>query len=182
MRDKRISFNYVLAILGSVAFTWLIHEFAHWAASELLGYEAAMSLNKSFPVGEYKPSGWHATWISAAGPLVTVLQGLSAYWFLRSKGWNQYLYPLLFIPFYMRLLAGFMNIINPNDEGRISNFLGLGTYTIPFLVSALLFFLVFRISREYNLSWKFQLGTVVMVMVFSSILIMADQLLSFRIL
>ena len=81
----------------------------------------------------------------------------------------------------MRLLAGAMNIINVNDEGRISQFLNLGTYTLPILVSILLFIMVFNLSKKYALTLRFQLTTLLIVMVISSIVILADQFFGIRI-
>ena len=175
MTDKKITFNYALATTLAVVFTWIVHEFAHWLTSELLGYETIMSLNGTSLIDGKKSPEWHNIIISASGPLVTILQGFMTFLLLRFQNWNKYLYPLLFTAFYMRLLASLMNFINPNDEGRISAFLQIGTFTLPILVSGLLFYLVYSISRKYKLEWKFQLTTTLIVMVVSSILILADQ-------
>ncbi len=172
----------MLATFAAVFFTWLIHEFAHWSMAEVLGYTANMALNgTSFVAGE-DPSTGQRIIISAAGPVITIIQAIVVFLFLNYKRWNQYLYPLLFTAFYMRLLAGGMNVINPNDEGRISQFLGLGTYTIPVLVSAFLLYLVYRVAKRHQLSWKLQATTTLLVMVFSSILILLDQFLSVQLL
>ncbi|SFC33877.1 hypothetical protein SAMN04487907_103389 [Zunongwangia mangrovi] len=75
-----------------------------------------------------------------------------------------------------------MNIINLNDEGRISEYLGLGVFTLSILVNIILFFLVYNISVKYKLDWKFNLWTTLIIMVISSILILSDQILHIRIL
>ncbi|VAW31659.1 hypothetical protein MNBD_CHLOROFLEXI01-4491 [hydrothermal vent metagenome] len=133
-------------------------------------------------MGDINPTDWHKIIISAAGPIVTILQALIVFLFLKSRDWNKFLYPFLFTAFYMRLLAGLMNFINPNDEGRIGIFLEIGIFTLPIIVSGLLFIMVYRISKKYNLNWKFQLATTVIVMVASSILILSDQFFGIRIL
>ena len=46
MNDQKI--KYILTGILAVIFTWIIHEFAHWLTSELLGYETIMRLNISF--------------------------------------------------------------------------------------------------------------------------------------
>ncbi len=182
MEDKKITLKYVLAITGAVIFTWLIHEFSHWLASISLGYDSIMRLNSvSYLAGE-NPTEWHRIIVSAAGPIVTILQAIVAFLFLKSQKWNKYIYPLLFTAFYMRFVAAQMNLINPNDEGRISAFLGIGTYTLPMIVSVFLFLLVYAISRKYKLDWKFQLVTVLLVMISSSVLILSDQFFGIRIL
>jgi len=182
MTDQKANFNYILVTTATVLFTWLLHEFAHWITSEWLGYESIMRLNSVSAVDGQEQTDWHRVFISAAGPLVTILQGLVAFIILKFRNWNRLLYPFLFTAFYMRFLAGFMNFIKPNDEGRISAFLQIGTFTLPLIVSALLFFMVYKISRKYQLNWKFQFWTTLIVMLTSSILILSDQLIGIRIL
>lgn len=182
MTDKRLTFSYILAVTVAVVFTWIIHEFAHWLTSELLGYETIMRLNGTSPANGENVNDWHKILISASGPLVTILQGLVAFIILKNQSWNKFIYPFLFTAFYMRLLAGFMNFINPNDEGRIGTFLDIGTFTLPLIVSGLLFFMVYKISKKFNLGWKLQLWTTLIVMVASSILILSDQFFGIRLL
>lgn len=181
MTQPKITINYVCIGVLAVFSTWFIHELAHWLTSETLGYPALMRINGVAPLPGLEPSPWEAVCISAAGPLVTLLQGILAFLLLRPK-WHPYIYLWLFTAFYMRLLAGVMNVINPNDEGRISAFLGWGTFTLPILVSALLFFLVYRTSKTYRLTARFQLWTTLIIMVASSILILSDQFFALRIL
>ena len=180
MINQKITFNYVIACLIAVLFTWILHEFTHWATSELLGYESIMRLNSVSPIADQNPTDWHKIYISASGPLITIIQALIVFMLLR-KTWTKWLYPFLFTPFFMRFLAGGMNAMNPNDEGRISEFFGLGLYTISILVSLLLFFLVYKTSKRYQLKKPFHLWTVLIILVLSSALIMADQLFKIRI-
>lgn len=181
MTDTELTISYILAVTVAVIFTWTIHEFAHWLISESLGYETVMTMNRTSPASGENVNDWHKTFISASGPAVTVLQGLIAFILLKNRIWNKYLYPLLFTAFYMRFLAGLMNFINLNDEGRIGAFLEIGTFTLPIIVSGVLFFMVYKITRRFNLDWKFQLRTTLAVMIVSSILILSDQFLGIRI-
>lgn len=45
MNNKKISIQYTFYVILAVLFTWIIHEFTHWATSELLGYESIMRIN-----------------------------------------------------------------------------------------------------------------------------------------
>ncbi|RFN57672.1 hypothetical protein [Marixanthomonas ophiurae] len=182
MGKTDITFKYVLATFVAVLFTWLLHEFAHWCTAEALGYTAFMSLNGTSFATHENLTDLHHTLISAAGPIITLLQAVVVFLFLKYNRWNGYLYPLLFTAFYMRLLAGGMNAINPNDEGRIGQFLGWGTYTIPVLVSVFLLYLLYHITKQYSLSWKFQATTLLLIMAFSSLLILLDQFLGIQLL
>ena len=181
MTDKKLTFNYILVVTVAVIFTWVIHEFAHWLTSGLLGYETIMRLNGTSPANGENVNDWHKIFISASGPIVTILQGLMAFIILKNQTWNKYIYPLLFTAFYMRLLAGLMNFVNPNDEGRIGAFLEIGIFTLPLIVSGLLFYMVHNIAKKFTLSLKFQLWTTLIVMVVSSMLILSDQFFGIRI-
>ncbi len=172
---------YLFWVALAVAFTWLIHELGHWMAGTLLGYEMKMTLNQAGLVeGGYTPA-WHSLVVTAAGPVVTILQACIVFAIFRKTS-NVALYPLLFVPFYMRLLAGAINFIHLNDEGKLSLALGVGTYTLPALVSLALLTLVIKASRRAAFRTKFQVGTTLSVMLFSSILILLDQYLKIRLL
>ncbi len=166
----------------AVFFTWIIHEFAHWATSELYGYKTIMELNTTSLANGENPTKGQEAIISAAGPLITLLQAFIAFLWLKYRNWNKYIYPFLFITFYMRFLASIMNFVSLNDEGRISVFLEIGTFTLPIIISTVLFYLVYSTSKKHHINWKFQLATIFIVMVTSSVLILADQYLSLRIL
>ncbi|PIB38535.1 hypothetical protein [Maribacter sp. 4G9] len=182
MSEQKINGKYIISTLIIVIFTWIIHEFTHWITSESLGYESIMRLNSVSLENEQERTEWHKIYISASGPVITIFQAILAFSILKTKGWNKFVYPILFVPFYMRLLAGIMNFINPNDEGRISEFLGIGLFTISIIISGFLFFLVFKISKKYRLNWKFNFWTTIITMVVSSIIILSDQFFGIRIL
>ena len=175
-RRESIGISYVMITAVAVAATWIIHEFAHWGVGELLGNNMVMTLNSSYPVSSQYEKSWHAHIISAAGPLVTILQAIVCY-FLLKKTENKLFFPFLLTCLYMRALAGIMNLINLNDEGRISQALGLGAFTIPFLVFGILFYLVFSAIREREYKTKLVVITALLIMLFSSILILSDQML-----
>jgi hypothetical protein len=181
MTDIRITFRYFFTAFLAVLITWLFHEFAHWLTSESLGYDTIMRLNATLPEKGQKVSEWHHIITSAAGPLATILQAIILFILLKNN-WNKYLYIFLFTAVFMRSLASIMNVIQPNDEGRISVFLGVGLYTLPLLVSGFLYYLCYNISKKYRLTLKFNALTLVIVLLFSSILILADQLIGIRIL
>lgn len=175
MKHIKGGLAYAGVILFVVCFSWGIHELAHWLTAAALGYEAVMTLNTVYlKSGEYQQD-WHWLLVSAAGPLVTLLQAWIAYLWLVKKGWQPNVYPFLLLTFYTRLLAGFMNLFNLNDEGRIGHFFGIGDFTLSIVVSAFLGLLVFKISKKYKPGWKYQLMTILLIMLFSSVLILGNQ-------
>jgi len=180
MTNTKITLKYLFIIIVAVLFTWVLHEFMHWLTYQSLGYDALMTLNRVSPTNT--PTTTHALIAAAAGPLITIIQAVIVYAFLKYKNWNIYLYPFLLTAFYMRFLAGLINFINPNDEGKISEYLGIGLFTLSIIVSGFLFYLVYNISKQYKLSFKFQIVTIISIMIVSSCIILLDQSYKLRIL
>jgi len=170
------NFKNALITLVAVIFTWMLHEFAHWITGEFLGNDMIMTLNTSYSKGGQYIAHWHSTVVSAAGPMVTLIQAIIFYYILKIKSGTP-LFPFLLTCLYMRLLAGVMNFINPNDEGRISMDLGLGTFTLSISIVSILFYLTYDISKTRGLKTKLIVTTTLLIMLFSSIIILADQAL-----
>ena len=147
---------------------------------EALGYKMALTLNSAYPLDDFYFKSWHQMAISAAGPVFTIIQAMFFYRAIDQSG-KAFLYPFVFIPFYMRLLAGVLNLINLNDEGRISRDLGMGTYTLSAAVCLLLFYLVYKTSQRQQFTLKSNLLTLSWTIVVSSLLIIADMFLKVRI-
>ncbi len=121
-----------------------------------------MSLNSTSYSKGQNPTGQHQQFISAAGPIITLVQAFIAFLALK-KAWNKFVYLFLLVPLFMRVLAGLMNVVNLNDEGRISHYLGIGTFTFSIVVCGLLVFKVFLTSKKYRLTGRFQLGSVLLL-------------------
>ena len=165
---------YSIVVLAAVISTWLLHEFAHWCAGELLGNPMIMTLNTCYPATGRYEHPWHEHVISAAGPMVTLLQAFIFYRLIKKQP-GKLLFPFLLTCLYMRALAGMMNLIHLNDEGRISKALGIGSFTIPFLMFGILFYLVYDVVGKKEFSGKRIALTVLLIMIFSSGIILSDQ-------
>jgi hypothetical protein len=159
----------------------VLHELSHVLAGIFLGYDMGATLNKAFPVSGSYSSDSHYQLVSAAGPLFTLVEALIVFLLMRSRN-IKWLYPFLFTCFYMRFFAAGISFLNPNDEARISRSLGLGTFTLPVIMTAILFWMLYTISRRYGFSKKFNLLTLVLVIFFSSIIILSDQFFSIKLL
>ncbi|RAU82460.1 hypothetical protein [Pontibacter arcticus] len=168
--QQQVGINYILLTILAVAFTWLLHEFSHWLTGELLGNNMAMTLNSSYPLAGKYGAASHANLVSIAGPLVTLLQAVIIYYLLKS-GKAFLLFPFLLTCLYMRVMAAGLNFINLNDEGRVSQSLQLGTFTLPLLISAILFYLVYAVVKQRQLSSRMIIITTLLVMFVSSIMI-----------
>ncbi|HEY0060269.1 MAG TPA: hypothetical protein VGB56_14125 [Flavisolibacter sp.] len=179
MNKPKITFQYVLISAAAVFITWILHEGAHWAMGEALGYSMTMNLNTvSLAKGAYRNNDEHI--VSAAGPVFTIMQAIIVFLLVQRTNRLNW-YPFLFVPLYMRIMAGLLNFINLNDEGRISKALGLGTFTLSIIVCGFLFYLVYKASKKAGYGAKLQWATVFLTMLFSSILILADQFFNLRI-
>lgn len=166
--------KYIFITAIAVFCSFFFHELAHWAAGELLGNNMGMSLNSTYPVSGAYIKDWHASIVDAAGPLFTIIQAIVFYFIINKTG-NRIWYPFLLMPFIQRFLAMALTFINPNDEARISQSFGWGLFTLPIIVCAFLFFLVYTISKKNDYSFKFAAITSVWTILFFSILILSDQ-------
>lgn len=146
--------RFHLLLFAVLIATFLVHEFAHWAMGIALGHEMVATLNAVSPVGAV--SRGHLLLIAAAGPLVTVAQGIAGFWMVR-RSRSHAGFALLYAAFFMRLLAAGVSVFNPNDEAKISQLLGLGAWTLPALVVGGLFWLVVMASRALRLTFRDQL-------------------------
>ena len=173
---------YMLVTALAVMVTWMVHELAHWTVSEWLGYKTILTLNSAYLQAGIYDEVWHLMLVSAAGPAVTLIQAAMVFGHLVYRGWVKFFYPFLFVPFYMRMLAGLMNFFNLNDEGRISSYWNMGTFTLPIIVFGCLLLMVWYIAKKYKPGWKLQILTLLTVVVVSSLLILADQVFPIRLL
>jgi hypothetical protein len=173
--------RYIFVTAVAVVITWVLHEFAHWLAGVFLGYDMVMTFNSTFPVNNRYTTDLHYQLISAAGPALTLAEAIIIFMVMMQRK-VKLLYPFLLTCLYMRFLATVMSIRNPNDESRISKSIGLGTFTLPIIMIAIFFILVYKVSRQYRFDTKFNAITVVLIIVFSSLIILADQFFHIRLL
>ncbi|WP_299440002.1 hypothetical protein [uncultured Aquimarina sp.] len=172
--NSSINIKYILITAIAVVSSFFFHELAHFITGKLLGYEMGMTLNSAFLLeGEYQ-SAWHQQLVSAAGPLFTMLQAFVIFYFIKKTN-NKYWYPFLFFAFYSRVLAMIISIFNPNDEARISAWLGLGYWMLPLLVGFTLLILLIKTSKEQGYNLKFNLINYLLSSVFIAGVVFSDQ-------
>ena len=164
-------FHGWLFLVGIASF--LVHEFAHWLTGALLGYEMVATLNSVTPVGSVNTRD--LALIAGAGPLLTVGQGLLGFWLVR-KSRSHLGFALLYIAFFMRLVAAGVSVFNPNDEAKLSQLLGLGTWSLPALVVGGLLALVVIASRRLQLTLRDQLLCYGVASVAVSLVVGVDML------
>jgi len=140
-----------LFILATVV-TFLLHEGAHWLTGELFGYDMWVNINSAgLARGQYSAE-WHKHMISAAGPVMTILQAMIAF-VLVKKYKAVAAFAFLFAALMMRVMAALVSLNSPNDEARVSEWLGLGPWSLHILVIALLLWLTLRGGSYMKLGW-----------------------------
>lgn len=133
--------------------TNLLHEGGHWLMGAALGMDMRFGLNAVLYLSPTE--SWQRALADAAGPLVTIMQGIVAYVLVRRTA-SVKAFAFLYAAAFMRLVAGLVSVLHPNDEARLSLYLGLGKWTLPALVAAGLIVLAIRGSKRLGLTWKDQ--------------------------
>lgn len=176
-----ITLRYVLLVAIAVTATWMLHEFAHWATGEYLGYDMVLTLNKSYPVSQQYKMPLDYQFVTIAGPLVTIVEAIIVYILLTGKR-SIYLFAVLLACFYMRLMAMGMSFSNPNDEARFGLYMGWGKFTVPVIVNAFLLLLVYNVVKQHRFKTSFIAITFALIILFSSVIILSDQYFKIRLL
>ena len=160
----------------AVAFTFAVHEGAHWAAGELLGYDMFLRSNSAgLARGAYRVAG-HEQLVTAAGPAITMLQGLIALLFVRAAG-SRAAFAFLLSALLMRMLAAGVSLATPNDEMRLSLSLGLGAWTLFAGTIGSLFALTVAGAWRLQLTWREIAFGVVCWFAFASAVILTERYL-----
>ena len=164
------SYVAVLFLVGLATFA--VHESAHWLAGTALGYPMVLTPNQVWSRTPMEAA--HAMWVDAAGPLLTCVQAAVGLVLVRGRR-SQFGFALLYMAFFMRLLAAALTPFNPNDEARISAAFGLGPWSLPVLVAAVLFGCVFVASRRLELTFRDQLVSYLVASVVVSLVVFGSR-------
>lgn len=165
--------RFFLWLLGIGLATFAVHESAHWITGIMLGYPMQASPNRVWSSTPMTPAD--ALLVSAAGPVVTIAQGMLGFLLVRRSA-SRWGFAMLYMAFFTRLLAMAVSLFNPNDEARISAQLGLGTWTLPALVVLVLFVLVYAASRRLELTWRDQLVCYIVASVTVTLVVGIDRI------
>jgi hypothetical protein len=152
MRWKRLA-GFGLLVFPLTLIGFFLHEFGHWLAGELLGYEMWMTLNGASNRGaDVVVPRLHQLAITGAGPAVTLLLGFLG-WTITRPG-AVFGPALVFVSFFMRLTAYAVSVfVNPNDEARLGLWLGVGVHPIHLLTTGGLLVLTVLAFRKAGLGW-----------------------------
>lgn len=164
--------SYYAWFFLAIAITYFLHEGAHWLSGLAMGLEMKIGLNAIKVTGGALP--WQHAVMSIAGPIVTIIQAVVAYSMVKRTGSHQ-AFAMLYAAAWMRVIATVVSLFNLNDEARVSAYLGLGTWTLPLLVSVALVALFVHASRILKLTWKDQFFCYLVFSVAVSLIVGLDR-------
>lgn len=148
-----MNWRHIPLFIGVTIATYIVHEGAHWLTGEAFGYDLWVNINSAGLMSGTYRQAWHGHLISAAGPMFTLAQGIIAFVCVRRYK-NVFAFIVLFAALMMRFVAMLMSFSNPNDEARISEWLGLGTWTLHLIVVGILFALTIKAGRYLKFRWR----------------------------
>lgn len=151
MQRMRTGAGFYALVFVAGFVTFAVHEGGHWLAALLLGHEAFYGLNSAGARGAVGTVDQMI--ISAAGPAVTVAQGLIALWLVQARA-SAAAWAFLFWAAFMRFMASVMTLFHANDEARISDWLGWGLWTLPAIVTVALIGLLAIGTVRLKVGWK----------------------------
>lgn len=149
-----MTFKYVPLFLVVIIGTFLIHEAGHFLVGKLLGYEMFVSINKAgIAKGNSATAAWHPYAITIGGPAVTIIQAAIGCW-IAHRHKAIWAFPVVFMALMMRVMAAGISLSSPNDEYRVSEWLGIGPWTLPLVTVLGLLILTGLTGRVLKLGWK----------------------------
>lgn len=168
--NKEIIRLYLLFI-PIAFFSYLFHEFGHWIIGEMLGNDMTYSLNYVSPKsGSYlKPE--HNLYVSIGGPAFTILLALISFILVEIYR-SVFFYAVLFFQFSLRSFSLVFGGFAKQDEARIAEIMGIGSYTVGILVIAVLFIIVLRSSFKLKIDLK-QNGYFFTVSIIAQLIVIA---------
>lgn len=166
--------GFLVACAIAAVLTFVLHEGAHWAAGEALGYDMFLRANSAgLARGEYR-NETDAMIVTIAGPAFTLLQALVAFVIARGSQ-SAAAFAFVLSALLMRMLAAGVSFGNPNDEARFSLWLGFGPWAVFAVVIGLLLGLTVMAARAAHVTWR-EIGVGVFVwMIFASAIILGER-------
>lgn len=175
-RIKRVGPGFYAVLAIASLLTFVLHEAGHWAMGIWLGHTMVFHLNGVGPAPGVVMSARDAFMVTAAGPLVTVLQALVACALIQQRV-LLLAYAFVFTAWFMRFAATLVSIVHPNDEARMSLQLGLGTWLLPVTTMLGLLALTWWAAGRLRLGWRVNIACYLLCSVLFAAIIFADAAL-----
>lgn len=151
----------LLWVFGVVLATFVIHEAAHGFMGAALGYDMVVRLNGATPRDAAGLLPWQRDLISAAGPMITVVQGFLAA--RLAAVWHP-AFTIALTALMMRCLAAGASLRNPNDEARLGLSWDFGYWTVHVIVIGVLALAVLFAARAARPGWRSSAVTALIIL------------------
>lgn len=173
---ESVTFSSAVLFVIAALLTFVIHEGAHWAMGEWLGYDMILRVNSvDLARGDYA-SEVHRYAVTSAGPAVTLLQGAIAFALIRGASLAA-AFPFLLSALLMRVLAAGVSVVNPNDEMRLSLWLGLGPWTVFAAVIGVLLVMTLVAGWLLRPSWRLVAGGALCWLAVTAVIVLGEPYL-----
>jgi hypothetical protein len=151
--QKIFDLKFILLFIPVAYSTYLFHEFGHWIIGEILGNNMVYSLNYVWPKSGYYINAGQDLYVLIGGPAFTILQAMFGLLIIEKYG-SRYAYPFVFFPMFTRFFSLLLGGFGKQDEAKISNILGAGTYTVAIIVLFILVLIVMKCSFKLRIDSK----------------------------
>jgi hypothetical protein len=148
---KNIVFLVWLGLI--VVLTFTVHELAHGLAGAALGFDMRVGINGASPIDAARIDPLQRDVVTAAGPVITLAQGLCAAMIAWASGWIG-AFQVSAAALSMRILAAGASLRTPNDEARLGLSWDLGFWTLHILVIGALALMVLWAARSARVPWR----------------------------
>jgi len=147
---RLISAFWLLIMVGC---TFAIHEAAHGFAGQALGYKTYVRVNSSGLQDGQVATDAHEQLMTAAGPVVTILQGALGLTLALMFSWRG-AFAIVFSALMMRVLAAVASLRLPNDEARLGLSWDVGFWTVHAAVILVLLAMTVWAARRLHLTFS----------------------------
>lgn len=132
----------------STVASFLIHEQGHYLMGTALGFDMWFNLNSAGTLDEPGPTAFQQTFITMAGPAITIVQALIASLLIKHRA-HLWIYAFVITAFWQRTYAFATSMaISHNDEARIAVMYELPVWSIHSVTSGILLFFAIWAARK----------------------------------
>ena len=173
---KKAHLKYAGILLLVVTASCIIHEFGHFITGVVLGNKMTMTLNMASPVNGYAAE-WHAPLVWTGGPLLTLLQSITALILIMIYGQNLILYAFVLEPVTLRIWPYLVSPLMYQDEAKIGDYLGISPWILPIIIWIVLGVIAWLGAKKSGYSLKFALITILLILVVFQIVLRTNNLI-----
>jgi len=172
---KGLNFKYAVIVFLVVVISCLFHEFGHYITGILLGNEMGMTLNRTYPLSGNYIELWHQPIVMGMGPIFSIIQASVSLLLLYKYTSKKWLYAFLITPVTLRVWPYLVSPVMSQDEAIVSSYLGWSPWVLIVSTWLVLGILAWIGSKKMNVSTKFVLLIVLLILIFFQIVLRSNN-------